>query len=462
MHVHILGICGTFMGGIAAIARAAGHRVTGSDRNVYPPMSTQLEALGINVIQGFEAAQLDPAPDVVVVGNVMTRGQPVIEALLEQGIPYASGPEWLSREVLKDRWVLAVAGTHGKTTTSSLLTWILEHAGLAPGFLIGGVPANFDTSARLGNEPFFVIEADEYDTAFFDKRAKFVHYRPRTVILNNLEYDHADIYPDVESIQRQFHHLVRIVPGSGRIVWNASDARLEQTLAMGCWTPCEGFARSSVGAPDAMWTARATGNSDDFSQFEVLESGQPMGTVRWELIGAHNMENALAAIAAARHAGVTVEHAIEALGSFKGIARRMQLRGEVHGVRVYDDFAHHPTAIATTIDGLRRRVGSARIIAVLEPRSNTMKMGVHQTTLGPSLLGADEVWLFTPPDLGWDAGPIVASLGKRGHSSRDIGELAAALAKAARNGDHVLIMSNGGFGGLHGKLLAELERTRSG
>jgi UDP-N-acetylmuramate: L-alanyl-gamma-D-glutamyl-meso-diaminopimelate ligase len=457
------------MGGIAAIARAAGHRVTGSDRNVYPPMSTQLEALGIDVIQGFEAAQLDPAPDVVVVGNVMTRGQPVIEALLEMGIPYASGPEWLSREVLKDRWVLAVAGTHGKTTTSSLLAWILEDAGLAPGFLIGGVPANFDTSARLGSDPFFVIEADEYDTAFFDKRAKFVHYRPRTVILNNLEYDHADIYPDVESIQRQFHHLVRIVPGSGRIVWNASDARLEQTLAMGCWTPCEGFARSEAGAPDALWTARPTGGLDvrptggldDFSQFEVLEGGQPRGIVRWQLIGAHNMENALAAIAAARHAGVTVEHAIEALGSFEGIARRMQLRGEVNGVRVYDDFAHHPTAIATTVDGLRRRVGSARIIAVLEPRSNTMKMGVHQNTLGPSLLGADEVWLFTPPDLGWDAGPIVASLGRRGHASRDIAALASELAKSAKAGDHVLIMSNGGFGGLHGKLLAELERKKS-
>jgi len=449
------------MGGIAAIARAAGHRVTGSDRNVYPPMSTQLEALGIDVIQGFEAEQLDPAPDVVVVGNVMTRGQPVIEALLEMGIPYASGPEWLSREVLKDRWVLAVAGTHGKTTTSSLLAWILEDAGLAPGFLIGGVPANFDTSARLGSEPFFVIEADEYDTAFFDKRAKFVHYRPRTVILNNLEYDHADIYPDVESIQRQFHHLVRIVPGSGRIVWNASDARLEQTLAMGCWTPCEGFARSEAGAPDALWTARPTGGLEDFSQFEVLEGGQPRGIVRWQLIGAHNMENALAAIAAARHAGVTVEHAIEALGSFKGIARRMQLRGEVNGVRVYDDFAHHPTAIATTVDGLRRRVGSARIIAVLEPRSNTMKMGVHQNTLGPSLLGADEVWLFTPPDLGWDAGPVVASLGKRGHASRDIAALASELAKTAKAGDHVLIMSNGGFGGLHGKLLAELERKKS-
>jgi UDP-N-acetylmuramate: L-alanyl-gamma-D-glutamyl-meso-diaminopimelate ligase len=423
-------------------------------------MSTQLEALGIEVQQSFEAAQLEPAPDIVVVGNVMTRGQPVIEALLESRIPYASGPEWLSREVLKDRWVLAVAGTHGKTTTSSLLAWILEHAGLSPGFLIGGVPANFEASARLGSAPFFVIEADEYDTAFFDKRAKFVHYRPRTAILNNLEYDHADIYPDVESIQRQFHHLVRIVPGNGRIVWNASDTRLEQTLAMGAWTPCEGFARSQEAASQAMWTARPAGGVEDFSRFEVLESGRPQGTVSWSLIGAHNMENALAAIAAARHAGVPVKEAIGALHSFEGIARRMQLRGEVKGVRVYDDFAHHPTAIATTVDGLRRRVGSSRIIAVLEPRSNTMRMGVHQDTLAPSLMGADEVWLYTPSDLGWDATPIVASLGKRGHESHDVNALAVELAKSAQAGDHVLIMSNGGFGGLHGKLLAELERMR--
>jgi UDP-N-acetylmuramate: L-alanyl-gamma-D-glutamyl-meso-diaminopimelate ligase len=458
MHVHILGICGTFMGGIAAIARASGHRVTGSDRNVYPPMSTQLAALDIDVIQGFDAAQLDPAPDIVVVGNVMTRGQPVIEALLERGLPYASGPEWLSREVLQGRWVLAVAGTHGKTTTSSLLAWILEHAGLAPGFLIGGVPANFDASARLGRDPFFVIEADEYDTAFFDKRAKFVHYRPRTAILNNLEFDHADIYPDVASIQRQFHHLVRIVPGGGRIIWNAADVRLEETLAMGCWTPREGFARE--GGKDVLWTARPAGGADDFSRFEVLEGGRPRGTVEWPLIGAHNMENALAAIAAARHAGVAVERALEALHSFKGIARRMQVRGEVDGIRVYDDFAHHPTAIATTVDGLRRRVGRARIVAVLEPRSNTMRMGVHQDTLAPSLSGADEVWIYAPADLGWDAAAVIASLGKRGHSSQDVDALARDLAKTLRSGDHVLIMSNGGFGGLHGKLLAQLERTR--
>jgi UDP-N-acetylmuramate: L-alanyl-gamma-D-glutamyl-meso-diaminopimelate ligase len=444
------------MGGIAAIARADGHRVTGSDSNVYPPMSTQLTALGIELIEGYGAAQLDPAPDVVVVGNVMTRGQPVVEALLDRGLPYASGPEWLAREVLRDRWVLAVAGTHGKTTTSSLLAWILEHAGLEPGFLIGGVPANFGTSARLGAAPFFVIEADEYDTAFFDKRAKFVHYRPRTVILNNLEYDHADIYPDVAAIERQFHHLVRTVPGGGRIVWNAADERLRATLAMGCWTPREGFA--GHGVAEAHWTGRVAGGVEDFSCFEVLEQGQPRGTVQWALIGAHNMENALAALAAARHAGITVEAAIDALHSFEGVARRMQLRGEVSGVRVYDDFAHHPTAIATTVDGLRRRVGSARIVAVLEPRSNTMRMGIHRDSLAGSLAGADEVWLYTPPDLGWDTTSVIAALGGRGHARSDVSALARDLAQTLRPGDHALIMSNGGFGGLHGKLLAELGR----
>jgi len=451
MHVHILGICGTFMGGIAAIARAAGFKVTGSDRNVYPPMSTQLEALGITLTEGFEAAQLTPAPDVVVVGNVMTRGQPVVEALLESGLPYYSGPEWLAREVLARRWVLAVAGTHGKTTTSSLLAWILEHAGLNPGFLIGGVPANFGLSARLGAEPFFVIEADEYDTAFFDKRAKFVHYRPRTVILNNLEFDHADIYPDLGAIQRQFHHLVRIVPGGGRIIWNAADANLKVTLDMGSWTPLEGFARAPQAG--ALWTAQG---AEDYSRFEVFEGVQERGTVEWSLLGAHNMENALAAIAAARHAGVPVPQAIAALREFKGIARRMQLAGEVRGVRVYDDFAHHPTAIATTVDGLRRRVGKARIVAVLEPRSHTMRMGVHRDTLAPALAGADEVWLYAPADLGWDVGAVAQALGQRARVRRDIDALATDLSRATRAGDHVLIMSNGGFGGLHGKLLAAL------
>jgi len=453
MHVHILGICGTFMGGIAAIARAAGHRVTGSDRNVYPPMSTQLAALGIEVTEGFDAAQLEPRPDVVVVGNVMSRGMPVLEALLDRGIPYASGPEWLAREVLQDRWVLAVAGTHGKTTTSSMLAHILDHAGLAPGFLIGGVPGNFDVSARLGAAPFFVIEADEYDTAFFDKRAKFVHYRPRTVILNNLEYDHADIYPDLDSIKRQFHHLLRTVPGSGRIVCNAADANLADVLAMGCWTPREGFARE--GGAGVNWSVRV-GRGSDFGRFEVLLDGASQGTVQWSQFGGHNVDNALAAIAAARHAGVPVARAIEALSEFKGVRRRMELSGEAAGVSVYDDFAHHPTAIATTIDGLRRRIGTARLIAVLEPRSNTMKLGIHRDTLGPSLAGADDVFVYAPPDLGWDAGSITRGLGARAQLADSLDGLLRQLAATARAGDHVLIMSNGGFGGLHRRLLDAL------
>ncbi|HEU4780282.1 MAG TPA: UDP-N-acetylmuramate:L-alanyl-gamma-D-glutamyl-meso-diaminopimelate ligase, partial [Steroidobacteraceae bacterium] len=378
MHVHILGICGTFMGGLAAIAKAAGHRVTGSDKNVYPPMSTQLEALGIELISGFEASQLSPKPDVVVVGNVMTRGAPVIEALLESNIPYTSGPEWLAREVLRDVHVLAVSGTHGKTTTSSMLAWILEHAGLNPGFLIGGVPADFSVSARLGGRKYFVIEADEYDTAFFDKRAKFVHYRSRTLVLNNLEFDHADIYENLGAIQKQFHHLVRTIPGSGRILWNAGDDNLQATLAMGAWTPLEGFAR--VPGRNAAWSLDVE-DGGDYSKFVVLEGGKPVGTVKWSLLGAHNAENALAAIGAARHAGVSVAQSIGALAEFKGVKRRMELRGEVRGISVYDDFAHHPTAIASTIDGLRRKVGGKRIVAVLEPRSATMRMGVHRDTL---------------------------------------------------------------------------------
>jgi UDP-N-acetylmuramate: L-alanyl-gamma-D-glutamyl-meso-diaminopimelate ligase len=395
---------------------------------------------------------------VVVVGNVMVRGQPVIEALLESRIPYVSGPEWLATQVLRNRWVLAVAGTHGKTTTSSILAWLLEAAGLTPGFLIGGVPANFGTSARLGNDPFFVIEADEYDSAFFDKRAKFVHYHPRTAILNNLEFDHADIYRDVSEIQRQFHHLVRTIPGSGRIVWNAEDARLRETLAMGCWTEREAFTRAdSPKASQAFWTARTVDGVADYSRFEVLEGGTSRGVVEWSMIGAHNMENALAAIAAARHAGVPVAQSIAALKTFAGVARRMQVRGEVNGIRVYDDFAHHPTAIHTTLDGLRRRVGKQRIVAVLEARSNTMRMGVHKDTLAPSLDLADDVWLFAPPDLGWDTQPLMAALGARGHAVPDVDKLAADLAQALKPGDHALIMSNGGFGGLHGKLLANLE-----
>jgi len=458
MHVHILGIAGTFMGGIAALARAAGHRVTGSDRNVYPPMSTQLEALGIEIIQGYEAKQLEPAPDVVVVGNVMSRGVPVIEALLSSGIPYTSGPEWLAANVLQGRWVLAVAGTHGKTSTSSMLAWMLECAGLEPGFLIGGVPPNFGVSARLGRPPYFVIEADEYDTAFFDKRAKFVHYRPRTALLNNLEFDHADIYPDVEAIERMFHQLVRTVPGDGRIVAHASDPHVKRALALGCWTPVEGFARAAVAG--ARWTAAAAKGSD-YSEFKVLEDGAARATVRWSMFGAHNAENALAAIACARHAGVPVEQAAAALATFQGIKRRMEMIGRVRDVTVYDDFAHHPSAIATTIDGLRRRVGAARIVAVLEPRSNTMKMGVHRDTLAASLSGADLVWLYEPPGLGWTIADSTRSLGARARIVNDIDRLAGELAAALTAGDHVIIMSNGGFGGLHRRLLDALSKPTS-
>jgi UDP-N-acetylmuramate: L-alanyl-gamma-D-glutamyl-meso-diaminopimelate ligase len=459
MHVHILGICGTFMGGIAAIARAAGHRVTGSDRNVYPPMSTQLQALGIELIQGYDAEQLDLNPDVVVVGNVMTRGMPVIEAMLDRGVSYTSGPEWLASAVLRERWVLAVAGTHGKTTTSSMLAWILQDAGLSPGFLIGGIPDNFGESARLGEAPFFVIEADEYDTAFFDKRAKFVHYRPRTAVLNNLEYDHADIYPDLAAIERQFHHLVRTVPRIGRIVCNGVDPALTRVLAQGCWTPVEKFSRN--GGEGVQWSARVPADTD-FSRFEVLSLGHALGELRWPLLGAHNVDNALAAIAAARHAGVPVERSIETLTRFKGVARRMQLRGESDGVKIYDDFAHHPTAIATTIDGLRRRVGRERIVAVLEPRSNTMELGVHRDTLAASLAGADEIWLYAPATVGWDVRDSVAVLGAKAHVSDDMDALLSSLTGSLKRGDHALIMSNGGFGGLHTRLLDALKRRADG
>jgi UDP-N-acetylmuramate: L-alanyl-gamma-D-glutamyl-meso-diaminopimelate ligase len=445
------------MGGIAAIARGAGHRVSGSDRNVYPPMSTQLAALGIELTQGYGAEQLEPRPDVVVVGNVCSRGMPVIEALLESGIPYQSGPEWLAREVLAGRWVLAVAGTHGKTTTAAMLAWILEDAGLSPGFLIGGIPGNFNLSARVGNAPFFVIEADEYDTAFFDKRAKFVHYRPRTLVLNNLEFDHADIYPDLAAIERQFHHLVRTVPGSGRILVNGADANLARVLGMGCWSGVEHFARDAADQAGVhpYWSARLEPGSDG-SAFGVLCNGQPCGEVRWPLIGLHNVDNALAAIGAARHAGVPPQHACKALASFAGVRRRMELRGQAAGVHVYDDFAHHPTAIATTLEGLRRRVGRERIVAVLEPRSNTMRAGVHTDTLAGSLGGADSVWLYAPADLGWDAAAALAPLGARAHLARDFDSLLAGLTRELHAGDHALLMSNGGFGGLHERLLAAL------
>jgi UDP-N-acetylmuramate: L-alanyl-gamma-D-glutamyl-meso-diaminopimelate ligase len=450
MHLHILGICGTFMGGIAALARAAGHRVTGSDANVYPPMSTQLEAQGITLIEGYGAAQLDLNPDVVVVGNVMSRGNGVIERLLDSGLPYASGPEWLAANVLRGREVAAVAGTHGKTTTSSMLAWILQDAGRDPGFLIGGIPANFGASARAGSGAPFVIEADEYDTAFFDKRAKFVHYRPRHLLLTNLEYDHADIYPDLAAIQRQFHHLVRTVPASGRITWNSADAALKATLAMGSWTPLTEFAREA----QAEWRARLV--SPEGGAFEVLHRDAPVAVVRWPLIGLHNVENGLAAVACAAGMGVLPAQAAAALARFAGVKRRLELRGEEGGIRVYDDFAHHPTAVAFTIDGLRRQGGDGRIVAVLEPRSNTMRLGVHREELAEALAAADSVWLFQPVGLDSSLDSVAAALGPKARVLGEVPALAAALAAELRAGDRVVVMSNGGFGGLHERLLTAL------
>src|SRR3569623_1344481 len=451
MHIHILGICGTFMGGIALVARELGLTVSGSDANVYPPMSTQLEAQGIGLLQGYEAAHLDPAPDLVVIGNALSRGNAAVEYTLDRGIPYTSGPAFLAEYVLKDRWVLAVAGTHGKTTTASMLAWILEYAGLHPGFLIGGVPNNFGISARLGDAPFFVVEADEYDTAFFDKRSKFVHYRPRTAVLNNLEFVHADIFPDLAAIERQFHHLVRTVPGNGLLIAPQHDHNIDTVLAQGCWTPVERFALGT----GQDWSAEDI--AADGSRFAVHWRGERKGVVAWDLIGDHNVHNALAAIAAARHAGVAPEHAIAALGEFRSVKRRMEQRAEVRGITIYDDFAHHPTAIATTLAGLRRRVGGARIIAVLEPRSNTMRLGVHREELAPSLAAADAVLLYQPADLRWDVSAVVAAVGPHAQAQNDIAGLVRAICDVARPGDHVLIMSNGGFGGLHEKLAKALK-----
>jgi UDP-N-acetylmuramate: L-alanyl-gamma-D-glutamyl-meso-diaminopimelate ligase len=454
MHIHILGICGTFMGGVAALARSAGYTVTGSDRDVYPPMSTQLEQLGIRLMEGYRPEHLQPAPDMappdmVVVGNVVTRGNAAMEYALNQRIPYTSGPQWLAEHVLRKRHVIAIAGTHGKTTTTSMVAWILEHAGLKPGFLIGGIPANFGVSARLGEGEHFVVEADEYDTAFFDKRSKFVHYQPRTCILNNLEFDHADIFPDLAAIERQFHHLVRTVPGQGLIVRNATELSLDRVMAMGCWTPVETF----HGSGD--WQARLI--EDDGGEFEVKFRGQPQGVVRWDLLGSHNVANALAAIAAARHVGIAPAQAAAALGAFKNVKRRLELLGEVKGIRVYDDFAHHPTAISTTLAGVRAHAPGKRILAVLEPRSNTMKLGVHQHELAASLLGADLSFLFQPDKLKWDFAAAMAPLGARARVFTDLPKLVAAVAAAARAGDEIVVMSNGGFGGVHDKLLAVLK-----
>lgn len=447
--LHIAGICGTFMAGVAILARQLGYQVTGSDANVYPPMSTQLEALGIELREGYLPQHLDPAPDLVIIGNALSRGNPLVEEVLNRGLRYCSGAEWLREQVLAERWVLAVAGTHGKTTTSSLLAWILQDCGLQPGFLIGGIPANFGVSAQLGETPFFVVEADEYDTAFFDKRSKFLHYRPRTAILNNLEFDHADIFPDLAAIERQFHYLVRSVPGNGRLIVNGHDSHLASALAQGCWTPIERF-----GLGD--WQAQQV--AADGSQFEVYFQGQHLGRVEWSLLGQHNVLNGLAAIAAARHVGVPPAEAIRALAGFIGVKRRLELRGQVNGVQVYDDFAHHPTAIATTIAGLRAH-HSGRILAILEPRSNTMKRGVFKDSLAPALAGAELAFLYQAPTLGWRLQDVADGLQERAVVEDDLPRLVRTVVAQAQPGDAILVMSNGGFGGIHQQLLDALANS---
>ncbi len=449
MHIHILGICGTFMGGVAILARELGMTVSGSDANVYPPMSDQLAAAGIELQQGYVAEHLDPAPDLVVMGNALSRGNPAVEYVLNKGIPYISGPQWLAENVLQDKWVLAVSGTHGKTTTSSLLAWILEDANMSPGFLIGGVPANFGETARLGKTPFFVIEADEYDTAFFDKRSKFVHYHPRTLVINNLEFDHADIFDDLAAIQKQFHHVVRTVPSEGLLITPSHDEAVDDVLRMGCWTP-----QQTIGIDNGQ--LRATNTADDGSQFDVTLEGEHYATVTWSMLGHHNVSNALAAIAAARHVGVTIEQACGALERFKGIKRRMELRGKEQGIKVYDDFAHHPTAIATTLNGLRANIGDRKLIAILEPRSNTMKMGVHQQTLAESLQVADRVILLEEAGVGLSLSDIQQQLGEKAVIETSIEAIINTVCAEAKSGDEVLIMSNGGFGGIHQKLLTAL------
>jgi len=448
MHLHILGICGTFMGGLAALAREAGHRVTGCDANVYPPMSEQLQALGIELVQGFGAEQMTLEPDVFVVGNVVTRGNALMEAILDAGAAYTSGPQWLAEHVLFGRHVLAVAGTHGKTSTTSMLAWILDQAGLAPGFLVGGVPQNFGVSARLGSGVHFVIEADEYDTALFDKRSKFVHYRPRTAILNNLEHDHADIFPDLAAIETQFHHLVRTVPSHGRLLVNARDEALHRVLQRGCWSEVQRFGtrREEPGGLCARGEPHA---------FDVLRGSLKIGRVEWSLIGEHNQMNALAAIGAAEHVGVAPDAAAAVLSSFENVRRRMELRGDVAGVKVYDDFAHHPTAMHTTLAGLRRKVGIERILAVFEPRSNTMKLGTMKAQLPWALEEAD-LSFSLQGDYGWSVAEALAPLGETAQVADSVPVLVTAIVKAARPGDHVLCMSNGGFGGIHEQLLAAL------
>ena len=449
MHIHILGICGTFMGGIALIARAAGHKVTGCDANVYPPMSTQLQSEGIELVEGYAADQIALSADLWVVGNAVSRGNPLLEAILDRGLPYISGPQWLAENILQGKWVLAVAGTHGKTTTAAMLAWILEDAGLQPGYLIGGVPRNFGKSANFSESSFFVVEADEYDTAFCDKRSKFVHYHPRTVILNNLEYDHADIFADLAAIETQFHHLVRTIPGNGLIVSNAAEPALERVLKRGCWTPIECF------NDPAGWH---TTGEDASGRLSIHDKDSEVGSICWQLSGIHNRNNALAALLAARHAGVPLTHGLDALSRFENVKRRLEVRGTVNGVTVYDDFAHHPTAIETTLAGLRGKVGNARILAVLEPRSNTMKLGTMKDALPGSLRAADRVFCYGA-NLGWDAAAALSPLGEKAQTSDDLADLVQRIVVAARPGDHILVMSNGGFGGIHQKLLDALSRT---
>jgi UDP-N-acetylmuramate: L-alanyl-gamma-D-glutamyl-meso-diaminopimelate ligase len=465
MHIHILGICGTFMGSLAVLARELGHTVTGSDQGVYPPMSTQLERQGISLMEGYHEAHLEPAPDLVLIGNAMSRGNPEVEAVLNRNIDYMSGPEWLSREVLRHRWVMAVAGTHGKTTTTSMLLWILDQAGFDPGYLVGGVPLDFPVSARLGSSDFFVIEADEYDSAFFDKRSKFVHYRPHTLILNNLEFDHADIFDSVEAIERQFHHLVRTVPSQGLIIRPAVDAHLDTALAMGCWSPVQDTAIGSEVARMADWRAELL--AEDGSRFMVIHHEQPVATLTWDLTGLHNVRNALSAIAAARHVGVTPDHAVAALCRFSGVKRRMELLADIDGVRVYDDFAHHPTAIETTLQGLRNRVGEEPILALIEPRSNTMKQGVHRDRLLESAELADRVLWANLNDMEWLESLIAEWQAGHPHCEHhgiaaSVEDLIYTTLTDLPRPCHIVLMSNGGFGGLSSKLVAELERISSG
>ncbi|ULN63939.1 UDP-N-acetylmuramate:L-alanyl-gamma-D-glutamyl-meso-diaminopimelate ligase [Vibrio gigantis] len=445
MHIHILGICGTFMGGAAVLARQLGHKVTGSDANVYPPMSTLLESQGIEIIEGFDPSQLEPRPDLVVIGNAMSRGNPCVEYVLDNNLRYTSGPQWLQEFLLHDRWVLAVSGTHGKTTTSSMLAWILEDCGYAPGFLVGGVLGNFGISARLGDSMFFVVEADEYDSAFFDKRSKFVHYHPRTLVMNNLEFDHADIFDDLEAIKRQFHHLVRTVPSNGRIFSPKQDKAIQDVLSRGCWSETE----SSGEQGD--WDAKKL--VKDGSKFEIYFQNECVGTVDWDLVGDHNVNNALMAIAAARHVGVTPDLACESLAKFINTKRRLEFKGEVAGVSVYDDFAHHPTAIELTLGGLRNKVDTKKIIAVLEPRSATMKRGVHKATLADSLKQADSTYLFQPGNIDWSVQDVADACHQPAHVSDDMDAFVARIVSEAQAGDQILVMSNGGFGGIHQKLL---------